>query len=89
MEGDHERRNHKHLGKLNIKAILGKQHLPMCDGQSTGLGTKAGDQQYVKGISRASANEGPTAVGTGSRSIVFLHLLITSPRLNITSTETA
>jgi len=53
----------------------------MCDGQSSGFGTRAGDQQYVNGIFSVSTRSGPSVSGIGSRSIDFLHLLMTSPRL--------
>ena len=56
-------------------------HKPMCSPQSGGFGTKAGDQQYVKGTFRFSISTGPTEAGMGSRSKLFLQLLIMSPSL--------
>lgn len=56
-------------------------HIPMCCGQSAGLGTSAGDQQYVCGTSSVSNNNGPSELGTGSRSSDFRHLLTISPIL--------
>ena len=54
----------------------------MYDGQSTGFGISAGDQQYVNGIFNASASPVPAILGTGSRfSDFFLHKLITSDKL--------
>lgn len=52
-----------------------------CAGQSAGLGINVGDQQYVKGIFKVSAKRGPSVTDIGSRSMVFLQSLITSPRL--------
>jgi hypothetical protein len=53
----------------------------MCEGQSAGLGTSDGDQQYVKGIFRVRGRDGPSNMATGSKSIDLRHLLIRSPRL--------
>jgi hypothetical protein len=59
----------------------------MWDGQSTGLGINAGDQQYVKGILSVSARAGPSVAGTASKfNVCRLHLLITSPNLGQTLT---
>lgn len=54
---------------------------PMCAGQSKGLGTSDGDQQYVNGICKVSAKFGPSVIGTGSRSRLFLQSLTISPSL--------
>ena len=55
----------------------------MCAGQSIGLGTNAGDQQYVNGIFKDSARLGPCTIAIGSKSRVARHLLITSPSLHV------
>lgn len=56
-------------------------HSPMCDGQSVGRGTSAGDQQYVWGTRRACASRGPSVTFKGARPMVALHELTISPRL--------
>ena len=55
---------------------------PMCGAQSIGFGTKAGDQQYVKGIFSVCASIGASNMATSSRSIDRRHLLMISPSLN-------
>lgn len=58
-------------------------NLPIYGSQSTGFGTKAGDQQYVKGIFNVFVSIGASNIATSSRSIDFLHLLIMSPSLTM------
>lgn len=54
----------------------------MCDGQSSGFGTRAGDQQYVWGTLRVSIILVATTAGTGSKqSVVSRQSLMTSPSL--------
>ena len=55
--------------------------LPMLVPQSAGFGTSAGDQQYVTGTRSVSRSLGASDDGTGSRSIVSLQSLMTSPSL--------
>lgn len=55
--------------------------MPMWAGQSIGFGISAGDQQYVTGTRSVSRSLGPSELGTGSRSTVALHSLMTSPSL--------
>ena len=57
------------------------RNVPIFSGQSDGLGTKAGDQQYVTGTRNVSVKQGPSLKGIGSRSIVPLHVLMMSPSL--------
>lgn len=57
-------------------------HSPIVSPQSAGLGTNAGDQQYVCGIFMMLTMSGPTAAASASRLRSFtLHSLMTSPRL--------
>jgi hypothetical protein len=58
-----------------------ERSIPIWDGQSFGLGTSDGDQQYVNGILKELVRLGPSMPGTGSKSKVFRNLLITSPSL--------
>lgn len=54
----------------------------MWEGQSAGLGIKAGDQQYVTGTLRVPRRKGPSVAGMGSNAKVSLrHLLTRSPIL--------
>lgn len=55
----------------------------MCEGQSAGFGTRAGDQQYVKGIFNVCVSMGASNMATSSKSIDLRHLLMMSPRLDI------
>ena len=71
------------LGHQRRSSWACAENRPMWEGQSAGLGTKAGDQQYVNGILRVSANAGPSNIAISSRSMDFRHLLITSPSLSV------
>lgn len=53
----------------------------MLSGQSAGLGTNEGDQQYVNGILSTSARHGPSVRGMGSMSNEWRQSLMRSPSL--------
>ena len=56
--------------------------MPIWSGQSDGLGTSDGDQQYVKGILSASTRHGPSDLGMGSKSSESRQVLMRSPSLH-------
>lgn len=56
-------------------------NLPILEPQSAGLGTSAGDQQYVIGVFSFSIRQDPSEKAMCSRSMLSLHWLITSPSL--------
>ena len=58
--------------------------MPILSGQSAGLGTNEGDQQYVKGILSASARPGPSVLDMGSKSNEWRQVLMRSPSLQAT-----
>lgn len=60
-----------------------KPDTSMWSAQSDGLGTKAGDQQYVYGILSVSATKGASVIGKGCKSKDFRKPLITSASLPV------
>lgn len=82
------RRSHRHLHGCYQRTVRkGRDRdIPMFSGQSAGLGTRAGDQQYVTGTPKVSVKQGPSLKGIGSRSMVSLHALMISPSLSAIST---
>ena len=55
--------------------------IPTCSAESSGFGTRLGDQQYVIGTFSISVREGPSLILIGASWMLCLQALTTSPSL--------